>query len=168
MAESERILVELLRGKGAHADPTALIRDITFATSARTLTGFPHSIWQIVWHMNYWMDYEIKRIQGDSPAYPDHAADSWPTSTAPKDSLEWEGTAARFPLLIAQIARIVESEPETLHRDVEPMHAVHRQQSSSRLAVLWQLVAHNSYHVGQIVLMQQAFGAWSQQRGDSW
>jgi hypothetical protein len=30
------------------------------------------------------------------------------------------------------------------------------------------LVAHNSYHLGQIVLLQRAFGEWSARHGDNW
>jgi uncharacterized damage-inducible protein DinB len=168
MNEQRRIVVELLYGKGAHADPVAVVRDVTFECCARTLSGFPHSIWQIVWHMDYWMDYELRRIKGERPVYPVHAAASWPAKTGPENSSEWEKTAARFCALIDELARLAEAGAETLNREVEPMHATHAERSSSLLAVLWQLVGHNSYHIGQIVLMQRAFGEWTAAHGDTW
>jgi uncharacterized damage-inducible protein DinB len=168
MNEPGRIVVELLLGKGAHADPVALIRDVTFESCARTVSGFPHSIWQIVWHMDYWMDYELRRIKGDRPVYPLQAAASWPRQTGPENGSEWEKTCARFCARIDELARLAEAGAETLNREVEPMHATHAEQSSTLLAVLSQLVAHNSYHIGQIVLMQRAFGEWKASHGDTW
>jgi hypothetical protein len=48
-------LRELIYGKGAHVDPVACVEDIPAELAARTVAGYPHSIWQIVEHMNYWM-----------------------------------------------------------------------------------------------------------------
>jgi len=39
----------------------------------------PHSIWQIVFHLNYWIEYDLKRIRGERPLYPGHASESWPS-----------------------------------------------------------------------------------------
>jgi hypothetical protein len=54
---SARALTELLRGNGAHADPLACVEDLSAEVAARQFAGFPHSIGQLVFHMNYWMDY---------------------------------------------------------------------------------------------------------------
>ncbi len=62
-----RALTELLHGKGAHADPMACIEDLSAELAARHVEGFPHSIGQLVFHMNYWMDYELRRIRGEKP-----------------------------------------------------------------------------------------------------
>ena len=36
-------------------------------------------------------------------------------------------------------------------------------------AVLWQMVAHNSYHVGQIAMLRRTLGAWPPRKGgDRW
>ena len=63
----EQILIELLYGKGAHANPLACVEDLTAELSGRRVENLPHSIHQIVWHMNFWMDYELKRIRGERP-----------------------------------------------------------------------------------------------------
>src|ERR1700730_10928749 len=62
---SSRALTALLHGKGAHADPRACIEDIEAELAARHVEGFPHSIAELVFHMNYWMDYELRRIRGE-------------------------------------------------------------------------------------------------------
>ena len=64
-------LRELVYGKGAHVDPVACVEDISSELAARTVTGYPHSIWQIVEHMNYWMDYDLGKIAGENRPYPE-------------------------------------------------------------------------------------------------
>jgi uncharacterized damage-inducible protein DinB len=49
------------------------------------------------------------------------------------------------------------------------MHPKQETRTSTVLAILWQTLAHNSYHVGQIVLVRSALGAWPPRAGgDSW
>ena len=69
---SSRALTELLHGKGAHADPVACVEDLSAELAERHVEGFRHSIAQLVFHMNYWMDYELRRIRGKRPPYPEH------------------------------------------------------------------------------------------------
>ena len=50
-----RALTELLRGSGAHADPIACVEDISADMGGRQVAGFPHSIAQVVFPVNYRM-----------------------------------------------------------------------------------------------------------------
>ncbi|MFZ3265634.1 MAG: hypothetical protein WA172_16630 [Terriglobales bacterium] len=61
---SDQTLRELMCGQGAHVDPVACVEDLSAELAARRVQGYPHSIWQIVLHMNYWMDYELRKIAG--------------------------------------------------------------------------------------------------------
>ena len=166
---SQSTLLELLHGAGAHADPVACVDDIPAELAGRQLEGYPHSIWQIVFHMNYWMDYELRRIQEQEPPYPKHAAESWPPISDPPAELEWKREVRRFADLIEDLALLAESGPELLRREVSAIHPANAERSSSVLAVLWQTVVHNSYHVGQVALLRRALGVWPPQAGgDTW
>jgi uncharacterized damage-inducible protein DinB len=166
---SDSSLRELLRGKGAHVDPIACLQDVPAALAGRKIDGYPHSIWQTVGHLNYWMDYELRRIAGERPAYPEHAIESWPRSAGPADDDEWKDAVRRFASLLDQLAALSDAEPDVLNRRVEAIHPVHSTQASTVQAVLWQLVAHNSYHVGQIAMLRRCFGAWPPATGsDTW
>jgi uncharacterized damage-inducible protein DinB len=62
-----------------------------------------------------------------------------------------------------------ESPPEALGAQVEALHAGEGSRSSSMEAVLWQILVHNSYHIGQITLLLRCFGLWPPPKGgDSW
>jgi uncharacterized damage-inducible protein DinB len=165
----ERTLIELLYGKGAHANPLACVDDLSSDLVGHRPENFPHSIWQLVSHMNYWMDYELKRIAGQKPAYPEHAAESWPLEPSPASESDWSSAVQQFGSLLSQLVSLAESPADVLAREVAPTHPDHLKHSSSLLAVLWQTLVHNSYHVGQIVTLRRALGAWPPRAGgDSW
>jgi len=164
---SQRALTELLRGKGAHADPIACVEDLSAELAARRIAGFPHSIGQLVFHMNYWMDYELRRIRGLRPKYPEHNSESFPPAGSSVDSAEWDRLRSRMAELLGEYARLASA--EELQREVESVHDGDKKVASSVEGVLWQMVAHNSYHVGQISMMRRALGAWPPRGGgDSW
>ena len=166
---SQRTLTELLHGKSAHANPIACVEDLTPALAARTIDGFPHSIWQLLSHMNFWMDYELRRIEGRAPRYPEHAAGSWLPSAAPPSGEAYAHAVARFRELIDSLIRLAQSDATALAREVAPAHAQQTAHSSTVGAILWQTMAHNSYHTGQIATLRRCLGVWPPQAGgDTW
>lgn len=166
---SGRALQELLRGKGAHVDPIACVEDLSAELAARHVAGFPHSIGQLVFHVNYWMDYDLRRIRGETPPYPEHNAESFPSKTVPTDTNEWEELRKRFSSLIADTAALANSPRSELDRELEPKHPSHKERASTVEAGLWQLAAHNSYHAGQIAMIRRMLGVWPPKGGgDTW
>ena len=166
---SSLALTELLHGRGAHLDPIACIEDLSAELAARSLEGFPHSVGQLVFHMNYWMDYELRRIRGQRTAYPEHASESFPSASSPSDRQEWDRLRNCFATLLADFTALANSSPEKMQRQIESAHEGDRKVAGTLEAVLMQMVAHNSYHVGQIATLRQALGAWPPRGGgDTW
>ena len=166
---SQRALTELLRGKGAHADPLACVEDVSAELAARFVAGFPHSIGQLLFHINYWMSYELRRIRGERPVYPEHSSESFPPADTPRDTQEWDRLKRDFSWLRAELAQLAGSSQTELDRQIESSREGDKTVAGTLEAVLWQMVAHNSYHVGQIVVLRQALGAWPPRGGgDSW
>jgi uncharacterized damage-inducible protein DinB len=164
----ESTLIELLYGKGAHANPVACVEDLFAELAGRHADNLPHSVWQIVWHVNFWTDYELRRIRVEEPRYPVHAAESWPPDSPPSE-VEWKKEVARFAELIGILAAMAERDADELSREVPAMDPKQETRTSTVLAILWQTLAHNSYHVGQIALVRRALGAWPPGGGgDSW
>jgi uncharacterized damage-inducible protein DinB len=159
----------LLRGKGAHVDPVASLANVSAADAGRTVDGYPHSIWQIVGHMNYWMEYELQRIAGKHPVYPEHAIEGFPASVAPANEAEWREARKELAARLDRLAAFSESAPELLNAPVEVVDEIEVARSESMQAVLWQILVHNSYHAGQIALLLRCFGLWPPRTGgDTW
>ena len=165
----ERVLIELLYGRSAHASTLACVEDVPFSVVVHLAEGFPHSIWQLVSHINFWMAYELKRIAGQQPPYPVHASESWPTQTQPPSEAAWQRAVALLRELLAELEKLAASPSETLAREVSPTHPSHTKHASSTSAVLWQTLVHNSYHIGQIAMLRRTFAAWPPKTGgDTW
>jgi uncharacterized damage-inducible protein DinB len=159
-----QVLFELLRGKGSHVDPVACVEDISEDLALRRMDGFPHSIADLVFHMNYWMNYELKRIRDGKPKYPEHNAESFPSTPQ-----NWDQLRRDFSWFLAEFVKLAESPPEQLDRQIECVHEGDKKVAGTIEAVLWQMVAHNSYHVGQIAMIRRALGAWPPKAGgDTW
>ena len=166
---SSRALTELLHGQGAHSDPLACIEDLSAELAGRHVEGFPHSIGQLVFHMNYWMDYELRRIRGEPPAYPEHNSESFPPTPSPSDAPDWDRLRERFSNLLAELAALANSSAQEMQRQIETAHEGDKKVAGTLHAILWQMVAHNSYHIGQIAMIRRVLGAWPPRGGgDTW
>lgn len=167
MNSRQSTLIELLRGKGAHADPIACVSDLSFASATTCPPGHSLSIWEIVWHLNFWMNHEIRAIQGEPLAYPEHASLSWPSAQASPSEELWRESVARFRDSLARLIELAGSAPADLERALPPDKPGNP--PSSVESRLWQTVAHNSYHIGQIVLLRRTMGLWPPpEGGDTW
>ncbi len=147
-------LTDLLRGKGAHVDPIAAVEDLPWDGAGRRVASVPHTIWQQLGHQNYWMDIELKSIEGPEQRMPKHASASWPSADGPADDLAWQHELGLLRTNLAQLHTLAEAQASTLAR------IVHAKTGHTVEAVLWLLAAHNSYHTGQIVQLRQALGVW--------
>jgi uncharacterized damage-inducible protein DinB len=118
--------------------------------------------------MNYWMDYELRRIRGLCPPYPEHNAESFLIPTV-IDEQQWDGLKKNFAGMLSKFEALAKSSPEELQRQIESGHPGDAKFAGTLEAVIWQMVAHNSYHVGQIVLIRRALGSWPPvSGGDTW
>ena len=163
----EKVMRELLRGKGAHADALACVEGVPPDVAGRRVPGFPQSIFGLVWHAAYWMDYELARTEGKAPPYPDHADASWPKDEAPRNAREWDETVNRFRAGLAALDALA-ADPGSAQRKVA-LTSQATNQGDTVKDIVWQTLVHNSYHLGQVVLLRQALRAWPPPSGtDTW
>ena len=166
---SQRALAELIRGHGAHTDAVECFRGLTPEMAGRRPDGFPYSVWQLLGHVNYWMEYEMARVAAKVVEYPEHASESWPADPSPRDGREWDGAVALFERLLDEMSRLADSPDAVLHRPVPTAHGTQARHDATLLGVLWQTVVHNSYHLGQVAVLRRALGAWPPPGGgDTW
>jgi uncharacterized damage-inducible protein DinB len=167
-AQMERVALELLEGRGAHADPLASIDDLTGELASHRPAGFAHSIFEIVAHLNNWMEYDMKRMRGAPDPYPEHAAQSWP-SAQNVENTPWSKEVERFRELQQQLARVCRLGIASWLSQAPAMHASHERNASTVGAMIFQTITHNSYHIGQIDDLRRALDAWPPASGgDTW
>ena len=157
-------LTQLLHGQGAHVDPLVCIEDLDAPVASQHIPNFPHSITDLVFHMNYWMNYELKRIRGQKPQFPEHNAESFPTTPQ-----NWDQLRRDFSWFLQEYSKLAESSPQELARHIESIHEGDKKVASTLEAIVSQMIAHNSYHPGQIAMIRRGLNAWPPKSGsDTW
>jgi uncharacterized damage-inducible protein DinB len=166
--QMERVALELIKGRGAHADPIACVEDLPAQFAIRKPAGFEHSILEILAHVNYWMRYDLKRMRGRSDPYPEHAAESWLRSEEVQ-ARRWPEEVEKFRELLQELAATCQSDERTWLVEAPAMCVGHQRNASSIGAMIFQSITHNSYHIGQIVDLRRTLGAWPPAKGgDTW
>ncbi len=158
-AQLDRLLREhvlrLLNGDGAHQDFETVIKDLPAALRGQTPKAAQHSPWQLLEHLRITQWDVLESIRNPKHVSPEFPAGYWPEKSAPGSEKAWNQSADAFRAdLKALIAML--SDPET---DVvtDLPHA----EGQTILRKLLMLADHNSYHLGQIVLVRRLLGTWS-------
>jgi len=151
-------LVELLRGGHAHLIFKDALADWPAALHGAKPPGQPFTGWRLVEHIriSQWDILEFtKSAKHVSPEWP---AGYWPASDAPPDAAAWDKSVAQVEQDLRAMQRLVRDPATDLFARIP--HGTG--QTVLREALV--LADHNSYHLGQLVLLRRLLGAWRDHR----
>ncbi len=147
-------LLELLRGKSAHASFEDIVADWPVELRGAKPRRLPYTGWEVLEHMRIaqWDILEFSRNPRHvSPDYPDGY---WPDTEAPGDPAAWDRCVANFVEDLGQMKALVEDEAE----DLFTPFSYGSGQTLLREAML--VADHNAYHLGQLVTIRRLLGVW--------
>ena len=148
-------LVWLLKGGGAHVDFATAVRGLPPRLRGAKAPGLPHTCWQLLEHMRIaqWDILDFSRNpKYKSIAWPEGY---WPKTAAPPRGT-WEKSVTAFRRDVDAMCRLIKSPKTNLHARIPWGDS----QTILREALL--LADHNAYHLGQLVLVRRALGAWKE------
>ena len=154
-ASLRKHLVELLKGGNAHADFDRAITGLPAKLRGAKVKDLPYSAWSLVEHMRIaqWDILEFSRNPKHvSPEWP---GGYWPKSEAPPNASAWNKAVAGFKKDLAAMQVLVEN-PKT---DLFALIPGGTGQTILREAML--VADHNSYHLGELIVLRRLLGAWS-------
>ena len=145
-------LADVLAWKNAHAGFDAAVDGIPEAVRGRRAEGFPHSPWELLEHMRiaqrdileFCVDPHYKEMK-----WPD---DYWPPAGQNPTAEQWKKSIADF-----------RADRETLKKlaaEGDLYSKIPHGTGQTVLREILLVVDHNAYHVGQLVLVRRALGAW--------
>lgn len=149
---SPQALRQLLEGSNEFTPPWPLLSDLSAETALETLPNVPHSIAQIVAHMNFWQSFMIELMQEKSPGYPATEEAGWPL-VSPE---EWPQLRIDFLAGLDYLRQLTFDET-ALIRQYKPGTTV--------AYLICDAALHNAYHLGQIVLLRCQMGLWPPEEG---
>jgi hypothetical protein len=148
-------LLYLLNGGGAHLNFDATIADLPVELRGARPPHVPHSPWRLLEHLRIaqWDILEYSRnAQHVSPNFPDGY---WPKGDAPPDDAAWDRSVAAFRADLKAMCDLVANPATDLFAPIPHGEG----QTILREALL--VADHNAYHLGQLVIVRRALGAWS-------
>jgi hypothetical protein len=147
-------LAFLLKGGGAHVHFSDAIDGFPAAKRGTFMESLPHTGWQLLEHVRIaqWDILEFSRdTKHVSPGFPEGY---WPKTPVPPDEAAWDKSVASFQKDLQEMIKLVKNPKTDLCAKIP-----HGQgQTILREALL--LADHNSYHLGQLVDLRRALGAW--------
>jgi hypothetical protein len=161
MNELQRILV----ADGVGAPPSHVLEAIDDDLAHRRLPGAPHSIYEEVWHLAFWLELSLDWIAGRLTPYPEHASEGFPRERTES----WAKLKERFLTEIEKAAEIA-GDSGAMEASITALSRIPGEQRLMPVREQVEGIAtHNAYHLGRIVLLRQLFGVWPPPSGgDTW
>jgi hypothetical protein len=144
----------LLSGKGAHADFDAAIEGLPPRLRGVKPEGAPHSAWELLEHLRIaqWDMLEFSRDpEHVSPGWPDGY---WPKSAEPDSATAWARSVKSFQRDLKTMRELVSDSKSDLFAPFK--HG----KGQTLLREALQMADHNAYHVGELIFLRRALGAW--------
>jgi DinB family protein len=150
-------LVYLLKGGGAHVHFMDAVEGFPEAKRGAFIAELPHTGWQLLEHCRIaqWDILEFCRnAKHVSPGFPEGY---WPKTPGPPDAAAWDKSVEAFQRDLEEMIGLMKSLKTDLYAKIPHGDG----QTILREALL--LADHNAYHLGQLVDLRRAMGAWPQQ-----
>jgi hypothetical protein len=147
-------LLDLLRGGNAHLNFDEALTGLPPQLRGVRPPGLPYSPWRLLEHMRIaqWDILEFSRNPKHvSPEFP---AGYWPETDAPPDEKAWQKSIRQFRADLKAMQDLVEDPATDLFAPIPHGEG----QTILREALL--LADHNSYHLGEMVVVRRLLGAW--------
>jgi uncharacterized damage-inducible protein DinB len=155
-------LHHLFQGAHAHLAPLATLEGLSAADADHHPDAAPHSIAEIVAHMEFWQRWFLDRCDGQASAMVAKAAEGWP----PVAPGSWDAVRERFEREFARGMALARDHarldsPLSPSIDFPPLAGYTVRDAVTHIAL------HNAHHLGQVITLRQQLGAWPPPAG-SW
>lgn len=146
------VLVKSLVGERGHIPIARALKEVPVELAGKRIEGVPYSIFQLLSHMSYWQNFLLTYLDGHKPQMPSSVDESWPQEATPENIEEWLK-------LIEQFLRGIDRSIEYA-RSVQLDDTLEHFPTETNAGILRNIASHNSYHLGEIVVLRRLFGSW--------
>jgi uncharacterized damage-inducible protein DinB len=152
-------LQKVLLSKTPFAKPENVIQQIPFDKVTLRPDHVSHSLYEELWHIDYWMRFSLALIRGENPVLPEHSTESFPPDNAALSEAAWQTLVRQVLEGLNTLVVLGQNETE-LARMFDAENTVHDE--------LIIIAAHNAYHFGRMVMLRQLLGIWPSELGVAW
>jgi hypothetical protein len=147
-------LIKLLTESEAHAPFDDAVENMPTALQGKRPKGAAHSPWEMLEHLRIAQWDILEFAHNPKHKSPDFPSGYWPASPEPPDEKAWDKSAAKFRADREALCKLVSDASTDLFAKIPHGDG----QTILRQALL--AADHNSYHVGELILLRRILGAW--------
>lgn len=153
--ELRKHVLYLLRGGGAHVGFDRAIAELPAKLRGARPDNVPHTPWRLLEHMRI-AQWDILQFSRDANhVSPDFPEGYWPEGDAPPDGNAWDESVRRFRADLKAMQDLVAD------RSIDLLAPIPHGDGQTVLREALLVADHNAYHIGQLVVVRRALGAWS-------
>jgi hypothetical protein len=148
-------LIWLLEGGHAHAKFDDVVAGFPAGSTGIRPEGASHSAWEVLEHMRIAQNDILRFSLSADYVSPDWPGGYWPAGPAPAHTSDWSRSVRHFQKDLAEFVSLIRDPA----RDLYKRFPWGSGQTLLREALL--IADHNSYHLGELVLVRRLLGIWS-------
>lgn len=147
-------LVQALRGGQAHADIMDAVKDFPPKHYGTRPNGVPYSAWQLLEHIRIALNDLL--IFSTDPNYvaPQWPKDYWPKEAVPAKPADWDTSLNALQADLDAFEALIRNPESNLYARI-PWG-----DGQILLREILLAIDHNSYHIGQLVMLRKLLGDW--------
>ncbi|MFN3597191.1 MAG: DinB family protein [Rubricoccaceae bacterium] len=144
-------LAALVRSGQAHAGPIAL-DGLRGADAHRRVPGHAHTAFELVWHLRFAQDDILAFVRDPAYVAPPWPEAYWPAAADAAAPGAWPEAVRSFRAGLAAL--------EALAREADLFAELPHAPGYTVLRELLLAADHNAHHLGQLIALRRALGAW--------
>lgn len=146
--------LHLLKGDGAHLEFDVAVQDIPAPLRGKKPKGAAHTPWQVLEHLRIAQADILGYLRDSAHQSPEFPSGYWPSTEAPPNEKAWNKSAEEFRADLKTLTDMVTDQSTDL------LASLHGLEGQTILRKLLMLADHNSYHLGELVVLRRTLGAW--------
>ncbi len=156
MGDLRKELIFQLRGGHAHASLDEVVKNLPFEKQGIVPKNMPYSAWQLLEHLRLALEDMVEFSDNADGHYKEKKwpEDYWPKAAEPPSKQAWAESVKKIAAEIKKFEELISSPTSELFKPFPWGDG----QTLAREAL--QIVDHNAYHLGELVAVRRAIGAW--------
>jgi DinB superfamily len=143
--------LQILFTDAEFAEPKSILQELTLGDVSKRLNEQGHSIYEELYHLVYWQDIMLWRVNHPNEKRAGNNDDQFPPSQAPESQGVWQSLVKQC---LNGIEEAITIAGQAERWDDPLISGDTVRERISKLAV------HNAYHFGKIVMLRQHLGIW--------
>ena len=138
-----------------HAAPEKILAGLSSEIALKQVSEATHTIWDLIHHMSFWQDITLDAIDDKDVDWDRSKTENWPSKDPDIHQKQLDQKIQEFLDGVKEFQNRAESVDLDSNMVSWPQ--------GTKIWALQMIAQHNSYHLGQIIILRQLLGDWKKE-----